>query len=623
MKIEIPEYGKEEYLCTTTPYEWLYAHRGNGLELRQLCQRMAEEASKVGVKNFPSLYKEYVASLKGMSASSMENQTDFSGQEQGLWCGTWRADDSGVYGTDRGGTEVCACPHPILPARRLVNIDTGLEKMELAFSRGGVWKRHVFDKITISDARSIVKLSSCSIAVNSETSKHLVRYLGEVESRNYESIETVNSIGRLGWIDGYGFSPYEENLAFDGEDQYKDFFENVRERGSLDAWLDACRSFRKTEAIPTRVALAASFASVLVKPCGALPFLVHFWGGTEAGKTVGLKLAASVWANPELGHFIQSFNATSVGKELGVAFYNSFPLILDEMEIKDGSPGMRLKFQQMIYELAEGIGRVRGAKSGGLQKIGTWRNCIISSGENPLLDANTAAGAVNRTIEVSCKDIHLFKNNCIGDGKAVAAFLSRNYGLAGKPFIKALQREGNMEKAVALHDRLIETVASRGDVTDKQAASAALILAADALAEEWLFHDGVRLTADDLIPFLTAKADMDQNQRALEFLHDQIAMNPVHFSPSWASEKSAEIWGDSDANYIYIIKAQFDKILNENGFNSTNFLHWARRNGVIHTGKDGKSTIPHRCGGKPVRCVWLSAYSAPKEEEPEDELLPL
>lgn len=76
---------------------------------------------------------------------------------------------------------------------------------------------------------------------------------------------------------------------------------------------------------------------------------------------------------------MQSFNATSVGKELGAAFYNSLPLVLDELQIEDGSPGVRLKFQQMIYELAEGIGRVRGKKNGGLQKIGTWRNCILSS----------------------------------------------------------------------------------------------------------------------------------------------------------------------------------------------------------------------------------------------------
>src|SRR5699024_2349364 len=31
-------------------------------------------------------------------------------------------------------------------------------------------------------------------------------------------------------------------------------------------------------------ALAASLASAIVKPCGANPFFLHLWGGTEAGK---------------------------------------------------------------------------------------------------------------------------------------------------------------------------------------------------------------------------------------------------------------------------------------------------------------------------------------------------
>lgn len=627
MKIEIPVFEKDEYLSTTTPYEWLYSHRANRLELKQLCNRMAEEAMKAGVRNFPSLYKEYVASVQGGSVFGVENQTDFTGQEQGLWCGNWTADDGGIYGMDRAGFEVCACPHPILPTRRLVNIDTGLEKVELAHSRGGIWKRHVFDKSTISDARSIVKLSDYGIAVNSDSAKHLVRFLGDVESLNYDRIEAVNSIGRLGWIDGYGFSPYEENIVFDGADQYKDFFENVRERGSYDAWLDACRSFRKGEGIPTRVILAASFSSVLVRPCGALPFFLHLYGGTEVGKTVGLKLAASVWANPEAGRFMQSFNATSVGKELGASFYNSLPLILDELQIKDGSPGVQLKFQQMIYELAEGIGRTRGKKSGGLQKTGTWRNCIISSGEYPLIDSTTAAGAVNRTVEIHCQDVKLFQNNCIGDGKAVSIFLERNYGFAGKVFVKQLQQAGNMDKAMALHDRFIGEITGRSDVTDKQASSAALLLTADALIEEWIFQDGIRLEADVLIPFLSTRADMDRNQRALEFLHDQIAMNPVHFDPDRAEEKSAAIWGDADKKYIYIIKSQFDSLLNDNGFKADDFIHWARETGVIKIGKDGKSTIPHRCGGKLARCIWLTTQSAPKEEsaafEPEDEFLPL
>ena len=76
----------------------------------------------------------------------------------------------------------------------------------------------------------------------------------------------------------------------------------------------ACQKVRSGNVFP-RLILAASFASVLVKPLGGLPFFLHIWGGTEVGKTVGLMLAASVWANPEVGRYIHTFNSTSVGRE--------------------------------------------------------------------------------------------------------------------------------------------------------------------------------------------------------------------------------------------------------------------------------------------------------------------
>ena len=100
-KIEIPQFEKEDYLETTAPYEWLYSHKGNRLEMKQLSARMAEEAVKVGIRNFMALFNEYLAALRdvGSQVIGTDNQTDFEGQELNLWCGKWTADDGGSLQT--------------------------------------------------------------------------------------------------------------------------------------------------------------------------------------------------------------------------------------------------------------------------------------------------------------------------------------------------------------------------------------------------------------------------------------------------------------------------------------------------------------------------------------------
>ena len=94
-----------------------------------------------------------------------------------------------------------------------------------------------------------------------------------------------------------------------------------------------------------------------------------------------------------------------------------------------------------IMLLAEGAGRTRGTKSGGIDKTPTWSNCIITSGEMPITTASSGGGAVNRIVEIECKE-RLFS-----DPRHVADTVKRNYGFAGRRFVEALQQDGAVEAA--------------------------------------------------------------------------------------------------------------------------------------------------------------------------------
>ena len=594
---DVPVYTRDDYLTTTKPFEYLYAHKDNKFELKQLLGVMSAQAQTVGIRNLAALFKAYMETVSGTSAPGF-NRTDFTGQELELDCGSWSASDTGIYGTDKLGFEVVACYHPIMPVQRLVNVDTKVHKVMLAYRLGRRWETVIEDKNVISDSRSIIGLSKYGIMVNSETSKALVRYLADVEQLNYDTIPEVSSVGRLGWIDGYGFSPYEEDLVFDGEETFRTRFESIQEKGSRQAWLDCVRSVRagKTPGnVVARIVLAASFASVLVKPCSCLPFFVHLWGGSETGKSLSLVLAASVWANPEIGVYIQTFNATEVGKELGAAFCNSLPLVIDELQlVKDN----RKDFDKMIYQLSEGVGRARGQKQGGLQKTPTWRNCIITTGEFPIISSNSGEGAVNRTIEVDCHDTKLFD-----DPKKTATSLYANYGFAGPEFVKHLMEDGVQERVQKLQEAMQDTLKT-GDTMDKQTASAALILAADRLAEEWIFQDGIFLQPEDISKYLVSKEAVNQNARALQYLYDFININQSRFTPEADTHQGA-IWGELDGEYACIIRSKFDQILSDEGYNASAFLGWAKNRGYIHCSKKGEPTKPKRINGRVSRCVWL------------------
>ena len=950
---KLPEYTKNDFLMTTTPYEWLYAHKDNRFELKQLLSRMSAMAKSVGVGNLTALFNAYVESIKGQDTMPGGNRTDFTGQELELDCGSWDATDVGIFGTDKLGFPVTACYHPIMPVQRLVNIDSGIHKIKLAFSMGRRWSSIIEDRSTVSDSHAIIGLSRYGIAVNSENAKYLVRYLSEVEQMNYDLIPEVSSVGRLGWIDDYGFSPYTGELVFDGEEEYRTRFESIKERGSRQKWIDCCKSVRagKTKgAVIARIMLAASFASALVKPCNCLPFFVHLWGGSETGKaqplytkiitptgwkcmkdihvgdeviggdgkpktvvgvypqgkkeiyevtlsdgrktrcckehlwnvttrtrrnhgrgytvmsledmmkrpiktakgftyqiptcgpvefssntelpidpyllgaligdgcltmkpnpnnggtalyfnnsefdvigtvmnklrkygaylwydrastnqfvvrnckhlkdsikslglnvksterfipkeylyadvksrfsllrglidtdgnvlkngvvrystksrtlaedvcflahslgyksralvssanrpdeycvsicandgvftsrkhkekmdyanksrsrteeitavsivsiepvgveecqcimvdsvehtylcddfivthnTVGLLLAASVWADPEIGKYIQTFNATDVGKELGAAFYNSLPLILDELQlVKDN----RKDFDKMIYQLSEGVGRTRGKKTGGLQKTPTWRNCILTTGEHPIISPSSGAGAVNRTLEIDCHDLHLFD-----DPKGVAVALYNNYGFAGREFVERLMDDAALEDARSLQSAMQEELKTE-DTMDKQTASAALIMAADRMIEKQFFQDGILLKPSDIAPYLVNKQMVNQNARALQFIYDQVNINANRFSPDVSA--GGEIWGDQDDQYIYIIKSKFDQILQDEGYNASAFIGWAKNQGILCCGPDGRPTKVKKILGKSARCIWIKCKNGDNQED--------
>lgn len=596
-----PKYTQDEYLNGTTPYEEIYAYHDNPFQMERKLAEMSIEARKVGVMNFKKLFTEYAKFMKRTSSEIyIENSTNFQGQPIDLNAGDWQADDLGVSRYGAYGEEI-ACYHPILPVERLVNIDTGVEKLKIAYSKGRRWREIIVDKKTLASNNSIIALADQGIAVTSENAKLLVKYLSDVENLNYDKIPEIKCVTRLGWIDDEGFSPYVDGLAFDGDAEFGKIFKNVTSRGSFKEWLAIARQARKYSPI-AKITLAAAFASVLVKPLGGLPFFVHFWGGTEAGKSVGLMLAASVWANPEKGAYWISFDSTGVGKERMAAFLNSLPLMLDDFQLEKAG-NSRKQFDQIIYQLSEGVGRLRGTKSGGIDRVATWANCMITNGESPMTSAGSGGGAVNRVIEIECTS-RLFE-----DPQLVANSVRRNYGFAGKQFVDHLDEDA-LHRAEALYQKLYKEF-SEGSSTEKQAMAAAMLVTADRLATDWIFKDEQALTVEEVSKFLSSKSSVSAGKRGYEYMCDWVAQNSNKFS---IDAKQGDVYGVIEPEAIgavrtgrdiaYIINSTFRRAAEDAGFSAAALLSYLKDNDLILI-RGRHNTRGKRINGVNVECVAL------------------
>lgn len=567
----IPEYTADDYYNSSAPYEWLYQFKSDKFKLKQMTQKMKDKAGAVGVKCFIALFNSYCEMQAQRSGEMLANSTQFDGQDMELFSGEYICDETGVFVHDKFGYEQNICRHPIMPIQRLCNVDSGEERLKLAYKKGRFWRYIVVEKSVLASSSGILQLAANGIMVNSENAKPLSTYLLEMEQLNYDLIPEQKSVGRLGWISDHGFSPYVDDLVFDGETNFKHIFGAVKSSGSREAWVNVMRNLR-SEKSPGRLFLAASFASVILDPCGLLPFFLHAWGGTETGKTVGLMIAASVWACPKLGEYVTTFNSTLVGQEMTAAFLNSLPMCIDELQIQSSS-GVR-DFDRIIYQLTEGVGRTRGAKTGGLQRMNTWRNCIITNGEHPISNSSSGGGAVNRVIEFECDE------KVYSDLVGICAVISSNYGFAGREFVEFLQQDGMFEAVNAIQKEYYRELL-KSDSTDKQAASASAILAADAIATELIFKDGNNLTVADLEKIMTKKAEVNVNQRALEYVYELAERNPNRFKANEFGDYQGEVWGKKEDDCIYFIKSVFDREMANGGFNSTAFLAWAKRMGYI------------------------------------------
>lgn len=516
-------------------------------------------------------------------------------------------DNAGTYKiVERKGSDekyvLKICNHPLFIVKRYRNLVEHTEKVVIAFPIRGAWHTVTAEREMIASNTKILKLANSGIDISSESARDIVRYFQHIMRMNDDIIPIIETIGRLGWHEGE-FVPYSSTVKCDAEDNFRDIMNQLTSKGDFEVWRNHCLKLR--ENIPLRLIMAASFASPLIGLIGGLPFVVHLWGDSGGGKTVALCVAASVWGNGAYinNALIQSFKATEYALGEKAAFLYSLPVLIDEGQtVRDKS-----EFNSLVMALTEGKSRSQGAASGGIKKLRHWANCFITTAEENIVKLNSGGGTSNRVISISSED------KVIEDGRGTMQVISDNYGFAGQMYINYLKTIPKRDMR-ALYNAIYRELQEKADSTEKQCAAMAVLLLADTFARRCIFDSEKPLNISDAMPFLTSKKEVDNAERARQWLVDWVAQNVNRFQTGTFG--SGEVWGKFEVqdNIAVINRTVLIEHLGRAGFDYGAVMPALAKRGHLKLTSQGKWLHHSSICGVKVGCVKLVLHGVDFEE---------
>ncbi len=525
---------------------------------------------------------------------------------------------------------VCSCP--LIISRRFENIDDGTQKVEVKFLNHNHWKTIIAPRSHIFNRTSIIKYADSGIPVSSGNASDIVKYLSDYESANDKCIPFVKSISRIGWVRSrtgqvasgicneneinshaseksirkLEFFPYliRDDVVFESE--YKEatnLIGSTCECGSFDVWKQNAQILRNNQL--GRFMLAASFASPLLEILNHRVFFVHIWHDSKSGKTAAIKMAISVWGNPT--KLMGSFNATSVGLERMAGILKHLPFAIDELQVLNNK---RLSVENIIYSLGNGFGRLRGAKEGGVQETASWRNNILTSGEQSMSKESSNDGVLTRVLELYGKPV-----DDVNVAHTLHLVSENHYGFAGKIFIQYLINDvlkikgkahrdfDNLRKDVAKHQ------AENCDNTHLD--NVAIVCLGDYYSSISVFGAKAENAWDEAVNLGThilknckELQKADTIDRAWDFVTGWITSNKNRFLPD-----STPCYGKIEQDTVYIIPNILRQALEENGFDYSKVTRGFKDRGFIETALDTKGhvkmQVPKRINGVLQKCFCI------------------
>ena len=494
---------------------------------------------------------------------------------------------------------------PMFITRKLVDVYSGDERVELAFAskaeESKAWRTISASRRAIADARSMVaELALVGAPVTSNSAGKIVDWLEAYERVNIKAIPRIVCVSTFGWhrvggesvfVAGRTYSAEDDDstkppsLVFDGRGNGRKVVAAMKPRGTLEGHSVALR--RAWNADPVcAVAICAAFAATLLEPLRLPNFAVHLPGESSRGKTTMLKIAGSVFGDPESAQIVASWNVTNVGAEIRAAQLCDLPQCYDE--IGGGDPQT---IERLVYSLINGGGRTRATKELQQRETSSWRTVVLSTGERALADETAATGAQIRVVTLPVAGFGSLTGAEVDELREACA---ANAGQAGDEWLGRIVLNGadDWEEARTITREVLSDLRARAPKNSLQGRVAGyfalLVVTETMLFEAFELGQEHGQTMHAAFNALTQReAVRGIAERARDMVVDRALSDPESF-PEGTPEVSIKTTGRGKsvrrrigfqhAGYIYLIPGEFRQICKEHRFTTLEVVReWQRR----------------------------------------------
>lgn len=493
-----------------------------------------------------------------------------------------------------------------LITKRIKNIDTGIEKLEIATlkSTNKHWSYVTTERANIANTRKIVELSNAGVDVNSLNASEMVDFFNKFEVLNANIIRDVIEVNQAGWRNDDNFILPNSNENYIIDNTKNSFIDAIKQKGSFDVWLDLLKEVRQypLARFITDAAIASPLLYILNERC----FSIYVYGDSKAGKTAVMKFGGSEWGNPD--EIAKSFNCTQNGIEVAAAMRSDFVMIMNEKQLaEESNKRNRLDLTKFLYLIGEGAGKTTMDRNRNERKSYKWRVICLANGETSIIDNATTQGAITRSLIFNLED------------KLLPSELSRklyqnmhlHYGHAGKCFIDNLLKEDF--DVLRNHFNVITERLSKLFINhiEEHIRYTCVIALADFLIQKFFYHvdedtamsEALNL-AVAIIQKLKTADELSDVQNEISFISNWIVENKNHFvgTSEHLEAKHLTVFGEEDEQCFYITVKAFKEACDSQSINYKKAIKDFVKAGYAIPSKD-RNTVSHWLTGCTTKCV--------------------